>query len=559
MTVTIDRHRTAMSRAFLSRPISLAIEDGVITPATSIFDYGCGRGDDLRRLEKLGYQATGWDPALAPNNPRHPSDVVNLGYVVNVIENPAERLEALRSAWRLAQRTLIVSARLEWEAKGVAGKKHADGVVTSNGTFQKFFRQDELRGWIEGVIGVTAAAAAPGIFYLFRSREDFQRYLAHQARRDAPRPGVRIADLLFEQHRNLLEPLQDYVRSTRRLPSPADIPEADKLSAEFGSIRAAFALIRRVTGPGEWTDIDLGTRTRISEKRFEQHQRLLQPIIDFVAERGRLPRPEEVPTAAADIAAEFGSVRAAFSLIRRVSGPERWAEVETRSRRDFLVYLALAAFSGRPRFSELPDELQYDVRDLFGNYKKACQAADTLLFATGDMAAIDTACRSATVGKRTPEALYVHTSALGDLPPLLRVYEGCGRALAGTVDGATLLKLHRTKAQVSYLEYPDFDRDPHPTIATVVIARLPQLDITFRDFRQSENPPILHRKETFVPDGYPGRDKFARLTRQEDRAGVLDDPARIGTRARWEERLADHGVTLRGHRLIKAKHLTTES
>jgi hypothetical protein len=67
-------------------------------------------------------------------------------------------------------------------------------------------------------------------------------------------------------------------------------------------------------------------------------------------------------------------------------------------------------------------------------------------------------------------------SALEELPPLLRIYEGCGRALTGTVDDTTILKLHRVKAQVSYLEYPDFDVEPHPALATVVVARLPRLD-----------------------------------------------------------------------------------
>ncbi len=38
--------------------------------------------------------------------------MVNLGYVVNVIENPEERREALRGTWGLTQNVLIVSSRL---------------------------------------------------------------------------------------------------------------------------------------------------------------------------------------------------------------------------------------------------------------------------------------------------------------------------------------------------------------------------------------------------------------------------------------------------------------
>lgn len=122
----------------------------------------------------------------------------------------------------------------------------------------------------------------------------------------------------------------------------------------------------------------------------------------------------------------------------------------------------------------------------------------------------------------THEALYVHSSALPRLCPLLRVYEGCGRALAGTVEQANVIKLNRIEPKVSYLSYPEFDRDPHPALATSVRADLKRLHLKFRDFRESQNPPILHRKETLVAPDYPGRDKFARLTKQEERNGLLE-------------------------------------
>ena len=69
---------------------------------------------------------------------------------------------------------------------------------------------------------------------------------------------------------------------------------------------------------------------------------------------------------------------------------------------------------------------------------------------------MDRACREATVGKLLPDALYVHHTAVEHLPPILRVYEGCGRQLAEAVDGLTLVKLFRRRARVSYLAYEDF-------------------------------------------------------------------------------------------------------
>lgn len=215
------------------------------------------------------------------------------------------------------------------------------------------------------------------------------------------------------------------------------------------------------------------------------------------------------------------------------------------------MYLALTAFGGRPPFSALPLELQLDVRDFFGSYKVACAQADRLLFSAGDADAVDVACRASLVGKLTPDALYVHVSAIGELPALLRVYEGCGRALAGTVEGANVVKLNRRKPKVSYLAYPRFDGDPHPGLERSTVAALDALSLSVHDYADSENPWILHRKETLVGPEYPLRERFARLTAQEDRYGLYSRPEAIGTRQGWAEALERANVEQRGHRLVR--------
>lgn len=87
-----------MARAALSRPVALALKGGLLPSGATVFDYGCGRGGDLQRLRALGYDAAGWDPVHYTDGEHRPGDVVNLGYVVNVVENPAERADALRKA-----------------------------------------------------------------------------------------------------------------------------------------------------------------------------------------------------------------------------------------------------------------------------------------------------------------------------------------------------------------------------------------------------------------------------------------------------------------------------
>jgi DNA phosphorothioation-associated putative methyltransferase len=106
-------------------------------------------------------------------------------------------------------------------------------------------------------------------------------------------------------------------------------------------------------------------------------------------------------------------------------------------------------------------------------------------------------------------------------------------------------------AQVSYSDYPDFETDPHPALQRSVKLSLRTREIDCFDYTASTNPPILHRKESFLTADHPLHAKFARLTQQEEKRGLLDDTATIGTKEGWSGRLAERGLVLRGHRLVR--------
>jgi len=106
---------------------------------------------------------------------------------------------------------------------------------------------------------------------------------------------------------------------------------------------------------------------------------------------------------------------------------------------------------------------------------------------------------------------------------------------------------------VSYLAHPDFDADPHPALLRNIKLNLRTREIESTDSTGGANPPVLHRKETFLLPDDPRRPKFDRLTRPEERARLLDDTATIGTRAGWAGRLRERGYALRGHRLARTR------
>jgi len=457
------------------------LEGAILNPDTTFFDYGCGYGGDVQRVGNLGYTSAGWDPYYYPDIPRTAADVVNLGYVLNVIEDPEERRQSLIQAWELTQKVLIVAAQILINAPSKTQLAYNDGIVTRRNTFQKYYEQQELKTYIDEVLNVDAVPIALGVYFVFRDEAQKESYKA-----------IRFF-------------------STTSTP-----------------------------------------RVRIPTKRFEDYQEQLQPLMAFFTKRGRLPVKGELENEQ-ELLNEFGNFRRAFGVILQATDEAEWDAIAYRRSLDIQVYLALTHFDQRPAWQKLAPEMRHDIKAFFSGYEEACQVADQKLFSLGKPGVIQTACEKSKIGKHTRGALYIHVSALAALDPLLRICEGCASRTIGRVDEATLIKYHTDKPQISYLCYPDFDTDPHPALKASITIDLKTLIVTHRDYATRANPPILHRKETFVTSNYPGYEEFAQLTQQEQQLGLLNHKSDIGTREGWEKCLAAHEVEIRAHQVYSIK------
>ncbi|MBE9008497.1 DNA phosphorothioation-associated putative methyltransferase [Fortiea sp. LEGE XX443] len=477
----IERHRAAIARTEISRPVRLAIEWAILNQDTTFFDYGCGYGGDVQRVANLGYTSTGWDPYYYPDEQITPADIVNLGYIVNVIEDIEERSQSLIKAWELTRKVLIVAAQVLINAPSKAQLAYNDGIVTSRNTFQKYYEQQELKTYIDEVLNVDAVPVALGVYFVFRD-------------------------------------------------------EAEKESFK------AFRFFSRTSTP----------RVRIPSKRFEDYQETLQPLMAFFTKRGRLPVKGELENEQ-ELLRDFSNFRRAFAIVLQATDEAEWDAIAYRRSLDIQVYLALTHFDKRPKFSQLAPEMRHDIKAFFGSYEEACEVADQKLFSLGKPKVVQNACEKSKIGKHTRGALYVHVSALAALDPSLRIYEGCASRTIGRVDGATLIKYYLDKPQISYLFYPDFDSDPHPALNASITIDLKTLYITHRDYANRANPPILHRKETFVTPNYPQYEEFAQLTQQEQQLGLLKQKSDIGTREGWQKCLAVNQVEIRGHQVYSIK------
>ena len=250
--ILVHRHRTAIKRTSFSLPVKCMLRDGLLHPSTQLFDYGCGHGRDLELLSDMEIPCDGWDPNFRPHAPIQRAKIVNLSYVLNVIEDIQERAEALRSAWDLCDVMLTVAAQIEFAAPNKEQTAFNDGVLTSRQTFQKYYTQNELRAYLENEIGTDAIPAAPGVFYVFKCEEAKQQYIANRYHRRISVPTRRISEVMFEKNRDVLEPLMEWLTEYGRLPAPEEFEKHSDVIERFGSTKRAYKLIQKVTDEAPW-------------------------------------------------------------------------------------------------------------------------------------------------------------------------------------------------------------------------------------------------------------------------------------------------------------------
>ncbi|AFY75946.1 DNA phosphorothioation-associated putative methyltransferase [Pleurocapsa sp. PCC 7327] len=476
--VSIDRHKAAIPRKSLSRPVRLALEAGLFVPeVTTFFDYGCGYGSDIDRIAEKGYSSSGWDPYYRPNTPRTPADIVNLGYVINVIEDLVERRQALLQAWELTRQVLIVAAQVLIDDRDRGVVAYGDGIITSRNTFQKYYEQEELKTYIDQVLNVDSIPAGLGIYFVFRDKTQAETFRVSRFRSRTNTPKI---------------------------------------------------------------------QTTI--KRFEDYENLLIPLMEFVTQRGRLPVKGELENES-ELRVEFDTIRRAFQVVLQVTDKEEWDAIAQKRRQDLLLYLALSRFGNRPKPRQLSSTVREDIKALFGGYKQACILADAMLLSLRDLDKIAALCQNSPIGKKFRNSLLIHISALETLEPLLRLYEGCASRTVGRLEEANLIQFFFNKPKISYLVYPDFDLNPHPTLQAIMDIYLGNLTVRYRDFNNETNPPILHEKEALVLTDYPLYEKFAKLTRKEKDWGLLDDFSTINRLQGWLKCLEDRCAVIKGYQL----------
>lgn len=155
MTTVCCPENTAIARAKPSCPAREVMRFASDLSVRSILDHGCGRGRDVAWYQKQGWNAEGYDPPGLFDFSVRPTtrfDLVTSVFVLNVLDSPTARLEALCDAASFVKPSgaLFVVTRsdthIKQEAKSKGWQKHSDGWWSkpSRGMFQHGLSHGEI-------------------------------------------------------------------------------------------------------------------------------------------------------------------------------------------------------------------------------------------------------------------------------------------------------------------------------------------------------------------------------------------------------------------------------
>lgn len=437
--IEVERHKTAIDRNQLSSPMQILARHNYLNGDWTILDYGCGKGDDVRELEAHGIDVSGWDPVHYPDADRIKSDVVNLGFVLNVIEDKEERNTTLKRTWEYADKILVVSVMIAGESTIQQFTPYKDGIITSRKTFQKYYSQSEIRSYIETTLDDNAVAVGQGVFFVFKDKMEEQVFL------------------LKRQHIR-----RDWQQKTQR------------------EIRAREPTLQK----------------DIIDKNLE----LFTDFWETSLELGRIPANIEFEFSD-QIRHVVGSHKKAHEALVKYFDGDVYLQAQKKRKEDLIVYFALGLFEKRRPQTKMPESLKRDIKAFFGAYSSALNSAKVELFSVGSPELIEDACintyESLNKGEFNVGHSYVfHKKYLGDLPPILRIYIGCATQLYGDLESIQLVKIHMTSGKVSLMGYKDWDSDT-PLLIERIKIKMRDQNVDFFDYVGRYTPPPLENKKVF--------------------------------------------------------------
>ena len=353
---------------------------------------------------------------------------MNLGFVLNVIEDPDERRETLKAAFALARKVLIVSVMLGYQSKREQFAAYEDRIRTQRNTFQRYYVQDEFRSYVEKTLGANAIPIAAGICLVQGRHGRAAVPLARQQVRREWRllrrePDSEAVASLIEEHREQIDTYWLRALELGRPAAPEECPEAQSLIRLVGSWRRVHEWVGRFFSPDEYEAAAIGRQK--------------------------------------DLLVYFASATSA--------GDGRTANFPTGS--SGMCSSSSATSPRRGMRGSGPCSRQGTVPD----WKKPPSSATTSL------------ARGSERGPR----LDVPPVGSWRVLPLIRIYVGCALQLFGDAGSVDLIKAHLQSGKVTFLVYDDFEGADTPKLIERIKVDLPRLRVDFFDYVGEYEPQPL--------------------------------------------------------------------
>jgi len=157
------------------------------------------------------------------------------------------------------------------------------------------------------------------------------------------------------------------------------------------------------------------------------------------------------------------------------------------------------------------------------------------------------------LGKLVGNARYLHRNAFDEIPTELTGFiQLIANALKIPEGDWNIIKLHTQQFRLSYLNYPDFYSDAYPALHNSITVDLVNKTQKVANYTETENAPILHRKELFISANDEYYAEFVNITEEGVAAGLYENSRIIGFKKSWQRVIQQNGYELVDGRLFRA-------
>lgn len=430
----IKRHRTALKRKKLSSCMGALLDTSLVNQGTKIFDYGCGRGDDIAILKKNKFcNVSGWDPYFFPSNPIPKSaDYVSLSFVINVIENPLERHQVLKNAFKIARKALVLSVMLEHQADLQFATPMNDGFVNSIKTFQKYYSGREIFELIQQELGEDPIKLAAGVYIVFKDKNLEQEYRFKRQIgliTQASTLGVESGDDIYLTP--LVKKMREQILHFGRMPKQSELPK--QLASEVAKAAVSYTRLCRLA----LSEIPIAILQEVGEI-FASEILIFLAINKFDQRVKYRSLPEKLQN---DVKVHFGSLKSAENSA---------------------------------------NELLFSLSNTSALISSALDAERNGL------------------GRLIGNKFRFHSRFLSKLPLELRLFAKIGERVHRDVGETEIIQLHLESKKMSYLSVTDFDVSPLPRIAFREIVKFSDQEVVKISHEERSEVRILYLKSMYM-------------------------------------------------------------